>query len=303
MKLQSTPKPVRFRISSGRQEHSSLESLLSCFDYNELKDLNMSKLIQWLERQGSKGYEIANQLNSYEDMPSFAETIKIFYGSDFEKVFSNWCETKSKNLQFIDIDLVKSDVKLIAVAYQYKDICFPQFANVQWLEIINSQKKGKSVLSRIKKELEKNIVKEIEEKKLQTRFAVKFQIIKPNSNYDEISKITKITKSNLKQLYRYGSLSQRIILSGYDKEKLNPLVYIFESEEIEENEPRKVKIKFLSEERIDSNKGKIEEITDDDIIWHPQVGYWSHIILLLNKEIEQLKPLVDEIMVDGKRIK
>lgn len=98
-------------------------------------------------------------------------------------------------------------------------------------------------------------------------------------------------------------MSQRIILSGYDKEKLNPLVYVFESEEIEENEPRKVKIKFLSEERIDSNKGKIEEITDDDIIWHPQVGYWSHIILLLNKEIEQLKPLVDEIMVDGKRIK
>ena len=33
------------------------------------------------------------------------------------------------------------------------------------------------------------------------------------------------------------------------------------------------------------------------------VDCWSHITLLLNREIEQLKPLVDEIMVDGKRIK
>lgn len=302
MKLQSTPKPVRFRISSGGQEHSSLESLLSCFDYNELKKLNKSKLIQWLERQGPKGNEIAGQLENCDSMPTFEDTIKLFYGSDIETIFSNWCETKSTNLRFIDIDIVKSDLKLIAVAYQYKDICFPQLTNIQWLEIINSQKKGKSVLSKIKKEIETNIVKEIEAVKLKTRFAVKFQIIKPNSNYDEISKITKITKSTLKNLYRYGRLSQRIILKWCAKEKLNPLVKIIELEEIEENEPRKVKFKFLSEERIYSNKDKIEEITND-IFWQPQVGYWSHIILLLNKEIEQLKPLVDEIMVDGKRIK
>lgn len=300
MKLQSTPKPVRFRISSGGQEHSSLESLLSCFDYNELKKLNNSKLIQWLERQGLKGREIANQLK--RNMPSFAETIKIFYGSNCEKVLRDWCETKSKNLQFIDIDLVKSDVKLIAVAYQYKDICFPQLANVQWLEIINSQKKGKSILAKIKKELDKNIVKEIEEKKLQTRFAVRFNIIYSNSDYDEISKITKLRKADLRELYLYGRLSQRVILNSCDRDKLVPLVDITESEKIEENEPRRVKFKFLSKDRMYRNKDIIEEITDV-YIGQLRVGYWSHIIMLLNKEIEQLKPFVDEIIVDGSQMK
>lgn len=302
MKLQSTPKPVRFRISSGGQEHSSLESLLSCFDYNELKDLNMSKLIQWLERQGSKGYEIANQLNSYEDMPSFAETIKIFYGSDFEKVFSNWCETKSTNLRFIDIDIVKSDLKLITVAYQYKDICFPQLANVQWLEIINSQKKGKRVLSKIKKELEKNIVKENEEKKLQTKFAVQFRISEPKPDYDKISKYSHLMIQSLKNLQRSRRLSPRVFLNEYEKEKLDQLVDIYEEERIEANEPRKVKFKLLSKERIETYSVSIKEITDVNV-WQMSVDCWSHITLLLNREIEQLKPLVDEIMVDGKRIK
>lgn len=302
MKLQSTPKPVRFRISSGGQEHSSLESLLSCFDYNELKDLNMSKLIQWLERQGSKGYEIANQLNSYEDMPSFAETIKIFYGSDFEKVFSNWCETKSTNLRFIDIDIVKSDLKLITVAYQYKDICFPQLANVQWLEIINSQKKGKRVLSKIKKELEKNIVKENEEKKLQTKFAVQFRISEPKPDYDKISKYSHLMIQSLKNLQRSRRLSPRVFLNEYEKEKIDQLVDIYEEERIEANEPRKVKFKLLSKERIETYSVSIKEITDVNV-WQMSVDCWSHITLLLNREIEQLKPLVDEIMVDGKRIK
>ncbi len=302
MKLQSTPKPVRFRISSGGQEHSSFESLLSCFDYNELKDLNMSKLIQWLERQGSKGYEIANQLNSYEDMPSFAETIKIFYGSDFEKVFSNWCETKSTNLRFIDIDIVKSDLKLITVAYQYKDICFPQLANVQWLEIINSQKKGKRVLSKIKKELEKNIVKENEEKKLQTKFAVQFRISEPKPDYDKISKYSHLMIQSLKNLQRSRRLSPRVFLNEYEKEKLDQLVDIYEEERIEANEPRKVKFKLLSKERIETYSVSIKEITDVNV-WQMSVDCWSHITLLLNREIEQLKPLVDEIMVDGKRIK
>lgn len=302
MKLQSTPKPVRFRISSGGQEHSSLESLLSCFDYNELKDLNMSKLIQWLERQGSKGYEIANQLNSYEDMPSFAETIKIFYGSDFEKVFSNWCETKSTNLRFIDIDIVKSDLKLITVAYQYKDICFPQLANVQWLEIINSQKKGKRVLSKIKKELEKNIVKENEEKKLQTKFAVQFRISEPKPDYDKISKYSHLMIQSLKNLQRSRRLSPRVFLNEYEKEKLDQLVDIYEEERIEANEPRKVKFKLLSKERIETYSVSIKEITDVNV-WQMSVDCWSHITLLLNREIEQLKPLVDEIMVDGERIK
>ena len=300
MKLQSTPKPVRFRISSGGQEHSSLESLLSCFDYNELKKLNNSKLIQWLERQGSKGREIANQLK--RNMPSFAETIKIFYGANCEKVFSNWCETKSKNLQFIDTDLVKSDVKLIAVAYQYKDICFPQLANAQWLEIIISQKKGKSVLSKIKKELEKNIVKEIEEKKLQTKFAVQFRISEPKPDYDKISKYSHLMIQSLKNLQRSRRLSPRVFLNEYEKEKLDQLVDIYEEERIEANEPRKVKFKLLSKERIETYSVSIKEITDVNV-WQMSVDCWSHITLLLNREIEQLKPLVDEIMVDGKRIK
>ena len=251
MKLQSTPKPVRFRISSGGQEHSSLESLLSCFDYNELKNLNKSKLIQWLERQGPKGNEIAGQFENCDTMPTFEDTIKLFYGSDIETIFSNWCETKSTNLRFIDIDIVKRNLKLIAVAYEYKDICFPQLANVQWLEIINSQKKGKSVLSKIKKELEKNIEKENEEKKLQTKFAVQFWISEPKPDYDKISEYSHLMIESLKNIQRSRRLSPRVYLNESEKEKLDHLVDIFKEEKIEANEPRKVKFKLLSDERIE----------------------------------------------------
>ena len=123
MKLQSTPKPVRFRISSGEQEHSSLESLLSCFNYDDLKSLK-SQLIQWLERQGAKGNEIAGQLENCDTMPTFEDTIKLFYGHDVETMIKSWCETKSRNLRFINLEMIKCSQNLLSIVYRNKEAIF-----------------------------------------------------------------------------------------------------------------------------------------------------------------------------------
>ena len=131
---------------------------------------------------------------------------------------------------------------------------------------------------------------------------MQFRISEPKPDYDKISKYSHLMIQSLKNLQRSRRLSPRVFLNEYEKEKLDQLVDIYEEERIEANEPRKVKFKLLSKERIETYSVSIKEITDVNV-WQMSVDCWSHITLLLNREIEQLKPLVDEIMVDGKRIK
>lgn len=66
MKLTSTPKPVRFRIMSGGEEHSSLDSLRHNFCIDDLKIIE-NQLLRWLKRQGKEGEKIAKRL---EVMPN-----------------------------------------------------------------------------------------------------------------------------------------------------------------------------------------------------------------------------------------
>jgi hypothetical protein len=66
MKLTSDPKPVRFRIMSGGEEHSSLDSLRHNFSIDDLKIIE-NQLLRWLKRQGKEGEQIAKRL---EVMPN-----------------------------------------------------------------------------------------------------------------------------------------------------------------------------------------------------------------------------------------
>lgn len=242
MKLQSTPKPVRFRISSGGQEHSSLESLLSCFDYNELKSLK-SQLIQWLERQGPKGNEIAGQLENCDTMPPFEETIKLFYGHDCDIIIKDWFEIKSANLRFVDLDLIKNSQRLLSIAYLNKDLMSRRIDDNQWLAAINTHNRIDdidllNIKSKIELEIEKNKLRKEYEKKQQEEqrreeelkaskiSTIRFRISRPGSidGWEEITEITGITRKQLLGLYKSGQFCPRIQLNEIQIERLKPLI-------------------------------------------------------------------------------
>lgn len=61
MKLTSEPKPVKIRIVSGGEEHSSLDSLRQNFCVSDLQKIE-SQLTQWLNRQGKEGEDIVQEL-------------------------------------------------------------------------------------------------------------------------------------------------------------------------------------------------------------------------------------------------
>ena len=325
MKLQSTPKPVRFRISSGGQEHSSLESLLSCFDYNELKSLK-SQLIQWLERQGPKGNEIAGQLDNCDMMPPFENTIKLFYGHDCETMIKSWCETKSYNLRFINLEMIKHSQILLSIAYRNKEEIFPYLQNDEWLEAINDSGSIDntdllSIKSEIMREIE-NEKQEAEKKRIKAKkekiSIVRFKISRAGSaNYwNEITDITGISRNKLLEMFSNGFYSPRIELNEIQIEQLTPLVDNIETNGIEyvnntipnenwnDNKSRQKKVKILLSSflTMSQNGDKITRITGVPMS-RLRANRWSHIIMLTDDKIKQLKPLVDGLEIDGKRIK
>lgn len=270
MKLQSTPKPVRFRISSGGQEHSSLESLLSCFDYNELKSLK-SQLIQWLDRQGPKGNEIAGQLKDCDSMPPFEDAIKLFYGHDCDTIIKNWFETKSANLRFVDLDLIKNSQRLLTLAYMNKDLLSHRISDNQWLEAINTHDRINdidllNIKSKIELEIEKEKLRKDFEKRQeeQRRKNTQEPVIqeKPNENtYDRNS------WSNQKEY----KVRFRITRGGCRKywSDISAITNVSEAE--------------LSKLFIDNR--------------------WSKPVNLAIHEITMLKPMVDRLEVNGKEVR
>ncbi len=97
MKLTSEPKPVRIRIKSGGEFHSTLDSLRNAFSIDDLKENeNEKQFMQWLKRQGEEGKQIAEGLSALDVSIPECKTIedyfnvyKIFFkkdGKDFKGV-------------------------------------------------------------------------------------------------------------------------------------------------------------------------------------------------------------------------
>lgn len=52
MKIIAKAKPVKIRIKSGGEEHSSLESLKRNFSFKDIEPLLDGRLSRWLKQQG-----------------------------------------------------------------------------------------------------------------------------------------------------------------------------------------------------------------------------------------------------------
>lgn|GEM_PF-6687147 len=91
MKLSSTPKPVRFRIESGGEEHSSLDSLKHNFCIEDLQKIE-KQLHNWLKRQGEEGEKIAHRLeampNGLSNCSSLDDYFSIYQVFFFDIIFS-----------------------------------------------------------------------------------------------------------------------------------------------------------------------------------------------------------------------
>ena len=88
MKLIPKAKPVKIRIKSGGEEHSSLDSLLHNFDISDIKPLLDGRLVRWLKQQGEN--ELAEMVDgidasSLETTHGVMYLMKIFFSECIEK--------------------------------------------------------------------------------------------------------------------------------------------------------------------------------------------------------------------------
>ena len=88
MKLIPKAKPVKIRIKSGGEEHSSLDSLMHNFDISDIKPLLDGRLVRWLKQQGEN--ELAGLVNgidasSLQTVHGLMYLMKIFFPEYIEK--------------------------------------------------------------------------------------------------------------------------------------------------------------------------------------------------------------------------
>ena len=153
MKLIPIAKPVRIRIKSGGEEHSSLESLKQNFCLEDIKPLLDGRLSRWLQRQGEKEQQLAEELKNFdaqrlnqaEGMFAF---LQLFFAQEFEaahlhslqEVACHWMKDPvyQSNVGYLLKSFVKPDTKwtdLSLAKEAYKQQLLP---NQDWSAIFKS---------------------------------------------------------------------------------------------------------------------------------------------------------------------
>ena len=88
MKLIPKAKPVKIRIKSGGEEHSSLDSLVHNFNVSDIEPLLDGRLVRWLKQQGeSELAEVVNGIDasSLQTVHGLMYLMKIFFSEYIEK--------------------------------------------------------------------------------------------------------------------------------------------------------------------------------------------------------------------------
>ena len=137
MKLIPQAKPVKIRIKSGGEEHSSLESLTHNFNINDIKPLLDGRLVRWLRQQGEN--ELADVVSKVDasvadSMQGVMYLMRIFFAeyiernniSDVLELIKLWLKSLSyrkngENLfYYITWNLFENAESLDTVKYLYK---------------------------------------------------------------------------------------------------------------------------------------------------------------------------------------
>ena len=119
MKLIPKAKPVKIRIKSGGEEHSSLDSLLHNFKVSDIEPLLDGRLVRWLKQQGENelaGVVDGIDASSLQTVHGLMYLMKIFFPEYIEEkgindllaLAESWLKSPSyrKNGEHLCIDII-----------------------------------------------------------------------------------------------------------------------------------------------------------------------------------------------------
>lgn len=156
MKLIPKAKPVKIRIKSGGEEHSSLDSLLHNFDISDIKSLLDGRLVRWLKQQREN--ELANVINAFD--PSSLNTtqgvmdlMRIFFADyieghsipDLLELIKHWLNSSvyrknAENLFYYTAwYLCDDETSLDITKYLYKQKDELECPQTNWYMVFNSR--------------------------------------------------------------------------------------------------------------------------------------------------------------------
>lgn len=155
MKLIPKAKPVKIRIKSGGEEHSSLDSLKRNFNISDIQPLLDGRLVRWLKQQGENDladivskFDSANLYSLIGIMQLmkcfFEEYITVYDIHDVLSLLKYWLKDSSyrKNgeylFNYVIVYLSDTDEKLKLVKYLYKNKAGLQCPQADWYSILYS---------------------------------------------------------------------------------------------------------------------------------------------------------------------
>ena len=153
MKLIPIAKAVRIRIKSGGEEHSSLESLKQNFCLEDIKPLLDGRLTRWLQRQGEKEQQLAEELKRFDvqrlDQAEgafaflqlfFAQELEAAHLRSLQEVACHWVKDPVYQRNggylvkaFVKSDMIWTDLSLAKAVYKQQLL-----PNQDWSAIFKS---------------------------------------------------------------------------------------------------------------------------------------------------------------------
>lgn len=153
MKLIPKAKPVKIRIKSGGEEHSSLDSLKRNFNISDIQPLLDGRLVRWLKQQGED--ELANVISEVESeslntLQGAMNVMQIFFKDYIEangihnslELTKHWLNSSSyrkngENLCLQIIRLLDNTESLEITKYLYKHREELKISNYDWFAIFD----------------------------------------------------------------------------------------------------------------------------------------------------------------------
>lgn len=146
MKLIAKAKPVKIRIKSGGEEHTSLDSLMRNFNISDILPLLDGRLVRWLKQQGENELADALKTTPIPDLISWQgimDFITIFFSDymgknslkDLKELIEQWSTsgTYKKNNDYLLNYLAGLDIENAKFVYKHKDEW--KLSDINWFEL------------------------------------------------------------------------------------------------------------------------------------------------------------------------
>ncbi len=223
MKIDTKAKPIRIRIISGGEEHSSLDSLCKNLNVEDIFPLVKDKrLSRWLRQKGEKALAekvdnlpISSSDNEPNDRIYFnlleiflSDEIKLFKVIDIYKLYSSWHDStlsKSNNYRFLQKYLLNRKKGIIFLFSFYSN----EFSDQEWNNLLDNYKgENDPQIEKIKNEINAKLQKQAKEEIADWKRNPAYYEVDHNLNEGEkLTDLKKFLQEISENLFkRYGTL-------------------------------------------------------------------------------------------------